>query len=134
MGMHMCVFMCIWVYVCVHKLCVYGYMCVFIAYENQTGNHERGRALKRGEKEENEGYSTGEAETGCSSLAWAQFPAPTQRRTAICDSSFRGSDALFWPLPAPGLYIMCARTHTHTCMQTLIYISSLLLFFLKESV
>lgn len=56
--------------------------------------------------------------TGCSSRGSAQLPAPTWQLTATSHSSFRRSDALFWPLMV--LHIsstqrMCRETeHSYT--------------------
>lgn len=41
-------------------------------------------------------------------------PTPTRWLTTFCDSSSRGSDSIFWPLSASGMYMV----HIHRCRQT----------------
>jgi hypothetical protein len=46
-------------------------------------------------------------------MTGVQFPAPTWHLTTICNSSCRGSNALFWPLRTPGTHM----AHRYTCRQ-----------------
>ena len=44
--------------------------------------------------------------TGCSCRGCIHFPAPTWWLTTVCNSTSRGSSALFWTLYAPGTYMV----------------------------
>lgn len=49
---------------------------------------------------------------------WVRFPEPPWWLKNFYYSSSRGSNALFWILWAPGIYVV----HIHTCRQTLLHV------------
>lgn len=55
------------------------------------------------------------ADAGCQ----VQSPAPTLQLSASCNSSSRGLEAFFWPLPAPGTHTQDTQTCTQTLMHTI---------------
>lgn len=46
---------------------------------------------------------------------WVLFPGPTEGLTTISNSSFSGSNALFWP-PAPGMQVEHMHNTDKTCI------------------
>lgn len=59
---------------------------------------------------------------------WLPFPAPTSSLIIFCNTSSRGSSALFWPLLATNTYLIHSYTcneniHTHKIQNILNYFS-----------
>jgi len=64
------------------------------------------------------GWNTGQYISRLPAFTEDPGSAPIWQLTTTCNSSARGSNALFWPLPAPGTYCsahtyMQTSTHTH---------------------